>query len=386
MGKHKTKRFIRSIVKKYTLGESVTDLARRYKIHETTIYHWIDLYQEKKNKYGSYTLRQVTGLKTSNERNERIIRLLHDSPFFRQITRKEKMEYMKRLYMDDTEKNIHLLCDTFLVGRGTFLNYLKRSKGEEAWFNVRRRRLEREIMDVYNESARTYGARKIHVVLTRQYHERVSLVFVRWIMRDLGITGAVAQSTKRINSLERRELRKKQNLLKQDFSASYPNPKWVSDCKDIFFKAERRILCVVIDLFSRKVVASHFGKTESTRLVTQTIKQALATRQPEPGLILHTDRGSAYTSYSTNKLLRKHGIIHSYSQSENPPDNGVAESFFSRLSAEELTDAYSHRPYHSERDMKLRINEYVTRFNAKRINEYNDYKTPEEAEKGYYGN
>ena len=384
MGKLKSKRFIKMIVRKYTLGGSVADLANRYKLPETTIYHWIDQYQEKKTQCGSYTLKQVADLINDNERNKRIIKLIHQSPFFQQLNRKEKMDYMKLLYLTDAEKNVHLLSDAFLVDRGTFLNFLRRSKGEEAWFNVRRRRLEKEIMDIYNESIHTYGAKKIYIILKKRYGERVSLGYVHWIMRDLGIKGAVAKSTKRINARERRELKRKQNLQNQDFSATAPNQKWVSDCKVVYFKAERRVLCVVVDLFSRKVIGYHFGKMESTRLITTTIKQAIATRHPKPGLIIHTDRGTAYSSYSVNRLLRKQRLIHSYSLRENPPDNGVAEGFFSRLSAEELSDAYSNRPYRSERDMMNRINSYVERFNSKRIHEYNDYRTPDEVEEEYY--
>jgi putative transposase len=69
-------------------------------------------------------------------------------------------------------------------------------------------------------------------------------------------------------------------------------------------------------------------------LVTNALQMALDRRQPRPGLIVHTDRGSQYVADRYLQLLLHHGIIPSMSRKGNCWDNAVAESFFHTLKTE----------------------------------------------------
>ncbi len=58
---------------------------------------------------------------------------------------------------------------------------------------------------------------------------------------------------------------------------------------------------------------------------------AIAHRQPESGLIHHTDRGSSYAMQSYRDTLKQRGMLLSMSRKGDCWDNAVAESFFANL-------------------------------------------------------
>ncbi|PON15809.1 hypothetical protein C2W62_21810 [Candidatus Entotheonella serta] len=68
--------------------------------------------------------------------------------------------------------------------------------------------------------------------------------------------------------------------------------------------------------------------------VTDALQMALNQRQPQAGLIMHTDRGSQYVADRYLQLLHYHGITPSMSRKGNCWDNAVAESFFHTLKTE----------------------------------------------------
>lgn len=235
-------------------------------------------------------------------------------------------------------------------------------------------------------SRSTYGYKKIAPIIREKYPSlHPSDECIRKIMRELGIKGAMPRKTKRAaNKMFRREIQKA-NLLKGDFIAKRPNEKWLLDAKEVKCKGRKYHLCTIEDLYAKKVVAYAFGPSENTNLINHTIRIAVKSRKPMPGLILHTDRGSANKSKRTLHLLNKYGIRKSFSASGVPTDDSPEESFFSHFSAEfygrVCTDpAYAFR---SERDMRERTAKYIEFYNNERIHEANGYKTPRFKENAY---
>lgn len=103
--------------------------------------------------------------------------------------------------------------------------------------------------------------------------------------------------------------RKEKGNRRQQFHADKPNQIWVSDVTYFKLKQNHFYVCVIIDLFSRKVILYKISKKNSTQLITSTFKIACETRQPNPRLIFHSDRGSQYTSHRLQQLLHEHGMI-----------------------------------------------------------------------------
>ena len=93
-------------------------------------------------------------------------------------------------------------------------------------------------------------------------------------------------------------------------------------------------LAVIIDLFSRRVIGWAVSDRLKRDLPIEALKRAIALRQPLPGVIHHSDRGSQYCSNDYRKLLKDHGFLASMSGKGNCFDNAAVETFFKSLKAE----------------------------------------------------
>jgi len=167
------------------------------------------------------------------------------------------------------------------------------------------------------------------------------------------------------------------NLLKRNFRAPEPNRVWVSDITYIRTQSGWLYLCVVLDLFSRKVVGWSMKKHMETSLVLSALRMAYETRKPKPGLIFHSDRGVQYASIEFRQKLKEYHMSSSMSRKGDCWDNACAESFFSILKREFI---YRLR-FENQEDARLNIFEYIESFyNRQRIHSYLNYLSPEDYE------
>lgn len=136
-------------------------------------------------------------------------------------------------------------------------------------------------------------------------------------------------------------------------------------------------LAVILDAFSRKVVGWHISQRIDTALCLEALQMALATRDPKPGLVHHSDRGVQYASSDYTEMLKERGIAISMSRSGNPYDNAKAESFFKTLKTEEV---YLFE-YETIGEARMRIGEFIEDvYNQKRLHSALGYMPPSEFE------
>ena len=69
-------------------------------------------------------------------------------------------------------------------------------------------------------------------------------------------------------------------------------------------------------------------------LAAEALRRALVARNPAPGLVHHSDRGSQYCSVDYQALLRKRGVLISMSGHGNCYDNSMVETFFKTIKSE----------------------------------------------------
>ena len=124
------------------------------------------------------------------------------------------------------------------------------------------------------------------------------------------------------------------NVLAQDFTANAPNQKWGVDITYIWTRQGWLYLAIVLDLYSRRVVGWQTSDRMLTDLPGKALERALAIRQPKPGLIHHSDRGSQYCSAEYQSLLKPRGVTISMSRKGNCYDNAMVETFFKTLKSE----------------------------------------------------
>lgn len=172
------------------------------------------------------------------------------------------------------------------------------------------------------------------------------------------------------------------DLLRRQFSSSAPNRVWVGDMTFIRTRQGWLHLVVLLDLFSRKVVGWSMGNRATTALHQAALTMAIAQRNPEAGLVHHTDRGVVYRAAPYREQLAQAKMLPSMNGRKTAYDNAVAESFFSNLKNEWV----HHHDFVTREEAKLAIFDYIECFyNRNRIHQSLGYRTPDEVERLYYG-
>ena len=170
----------------------------------------------------------------------------------------------------------------------------------------------------------------------------------------------------------------KENILKQDFTATTINQKWCTDITYIHVLREGwTYLASVMDLYNRKIIGYAYGKTMTTELALKAVENACMNVDNTKGIILHSDLGSQYTSQLFEKYMNENEMIHSFSRKGNPYDNACIESFHSVLKKEEI---YLNT-YQNFEDAQRAIFKYIESwYNRKRIHSTINYMTPQQKE------
>ena len=363
------------IIKEYSNGSSVSSICNKYSISKSTLYYWVKLYKSQRTEKGiTITPKELDSAKRRIKKLEDIINVLSTVDCNVSSPLKTKLKSLESLY---GQYSVHTLCEALHVSRGSFYNYMLRNKRDNSWFNKRREDLKLLIQTIYDDSNQIFGVGKIRAALVGNGYI-VSEKIVSELMHEMGLH-SIRISSKKDNRILKRD-EKRVNVLQRKFNVSQLNKVWVSDITCYKFKEIYFYICVFVDLFSRKVLSLSIGKNNSTHLVKIALTTAYNDRRPKEGLIIHTDRGAPYTSYSTQNLAKTYGIIQSYSDAGKPHDNAVVESFFATLKKEEL---YRSR-YKSVAEFKESIKRYVIFYNTVRLHKFLNYKTPEQAESTFW--
>lgn len=272
---------------------------------------------------------------------------------------------------------VTLMCRVLEVSTSGYYAWRTRGQSDRT---VENEQLTAKIVEVHQDSRRTYGSPRVHAELVAQGFE-VSRNRVARLMRKEGIVGRRKPRFRKTTDSDHK-LPVADNVLDRQFVADEPDRAWVADITYIWTQQGWLYLAVILDLFSRRVVGWSMADHMRTELVMDALRAALGSRLPsEAGLLFHSDRGSQYASGDYQQALDANGITCSMSRRGNCWDNAVAESFFSTLKTELV-----HNVIFLTRDSaRNAIAEWIQMFyNSKRRHSSLGYATPLEAEQRYY--
>jgi len=264
------------------------------------------------------------------------------------------------------------MCAVLGVSASGFYGWVKRPvslREQES------QRLLHRIQSIHAESDENYGAIKTWKAL-RNEGETCGRHRVSRLRR---INGIVAKRMRRFRAAyaARNSAPEAPNLLAQNFTADRPNRIWVSDITFIPTRKGWLYLAVVLDLYSRRVVGWSMSNRLDQQLAIDSLIMAIRQRNPEPGLILHSDQGVQYRGKKYQTVLKTHNMLASMSRKGNCYDNAVAESFFSNLKNELVF----HGDYHNRDEARTAIFRYIEVFyNRKRLHETLGHVSPEQHE------
>lgn len=282
------------------------------------------------------------------------------------------------IHAEKAEFTVAAMCRLYAVSRQGYYAYVRSLDSPRLRSELD---LQERIRAIHAEADGNYGSPRVLRELRRQ-GARVGKRRVEATMRALGLCGTPRRrhkATTRPNAAHPAE----SNHLARNFTASRPNERWVTDITYIWTQEGWAYLAVILDLYSRAVVAWALSTRLSTELALAALGTALRRRAPQVGLMHHSDRGCQYTSAEYRRVLHDAGITVSMSRRGNCWDNAVAESFFATLK----TELVHRRTWASRMDLRAALFEYIEVFyNRRRLHSSIGYKTPFEAENQYNPN
>ncbi|WP_435923690.1 IS3 family transposase [Paenibacillus sp. DYY-L-2] len=152
-----------------------------------------------------------------------------------------------------------------------------------------------------------------------------------------------------------------EHLLKRQFQADVPMQKLVTDITYLPFGGKTLYLSSILDLFNGEIVAYSIADKQDTTLVLDTLNQLPAV----PGMMLHSDQGSVYTSQAYQAAIKGKGITMSMSRKGTPADNAPIESFHSTLKSE--TFYLEGLTCTTTAIVEQTVRDYITYYNSIRI-------------------
>lgn len=272
-----------------------------------------------------------------------------------------------------TQHKVARLCRVLGVSRSAYYAWQKQPTSPRTQANGE---LAKQVQTVFDASQQTYGSRRIRMALRGQ-GIRCGRARVVRLMRQLAVQ--VPLKRKRLITTKANPRDPSgENKLARDFTAQHPNQKWLVDITYIDTLQGTLYLAGVLDVFSRKIVGWAMADHLRDELTQAALAMALRTRQPQPGLLHHSDRGSQYTSAEYQAVFEKFGIQVSLSRAHNCFDNAPMESFWGTLKTECI---YRHT-FRTRAQAKNVIFAYLEAFyNRQRLHSTLDYLSPENFER-----
>lgn len=362
-------------VKDYEEGMLIKELVEKYSVPRSTICEWV--YKNKQridNHNRKYAKSEIDKLNTRLRELQTINEIYALSFTSAGVSYDTRLIVAKQLY--EKGYNMHLVCKLIDIDRAKFYRYVKK-EGKLTWFEKSTHELTPLIIRIFEMSKARFGPQKIKIKL-HEIGYNASQKKISKIMKDNHLI--INQIRTKLTYPKKNKDQYLHNTLRQQFIQEKPNKVWVSDITYIKISKMTCYLCVIMDLFSRKVVGYMLSTTNTDSLTTRTFGKAFFERGEPQDLLFHSDRGSNYTSKKMKKMLKACGVKQSCSNTGNPYDNAVIESFFATFKKELI----NLKAYDTFAQLKADIDEYMDYYNNYRPHRTLNNKTPSKFEQDYY--
>ncbi len=214
------------------------------------------------------------------------------------------------------------------------------------------------IGQVHDASYGTDGQPRVRAELQRSHGLVAGHDTVMPLMRRAGISGLpLRRRAKRVPAQKTVT-----DLVKRQFTADGPNRLWVTDITEHPTREGKVYCCVVIDVFSRRVVGWAIDTAQRADLATNALGMATGSRRPSPGAIIHGDHGTQFTSWAFTSRAKSAGLLPSLGTVGDPYDNAVVESFWGRMQVELL----NRQRWRTRVELANAIFEYIEGFHNRR--------------------
>jgi transposase InsO family protein len=227
---------------------------------------------------------------------------------------------------------------------------------------------------IFEHSGGTYGSPRLYRALTARGH-RLSHRRVERLMRVGGWRARAVRVYRRTAGVHQWFGQHPNRVQRRQASAC--DQIWVGDLTYLKIADRYWYLAVILDQYSRRVLAWRVSATRDAAFTRALVHAALRRRQPKPGLIFHSDRGSEFLGTPFRDRLVKSGVEHSMTRGGAPDENAHMESFFHSLKAE-VTHG---RSFATAAELRRVLRRYMQYYNRRRLHSSLDYQSPVDYER-----
>lgn len=265
-------------------------------------------------------------------------------------------------------------CAVLGIARQPFYRWRHQPQSDA---QLRRARLMREAKRIHAANP-TWGYRLIADELHAQDFS-VSVRTVWSICHEAGIMSNT-HPAKPVKKKHAKSVPVAEDKVQRCFKAPAPNQVWLTDITEHPTREGKLYTCAIKDAWSNRIVGLSCSAHMSTSLVLEALGEAVKKRQPEPGCIIHSDRGSQFTSSAYQDALKAAGLVQSMGGVGSCADNAAMESFFSLLQKNVL----NQQRWHTRNQLQTAIRHWIeAQYHRRRRQESLGKLTPIEYETIY---
>ncbi len=295
------------------------------------------------------------------------------------------MRFLAKKMSDGEGKGkLAMYCRVLKVSRSGYYKHISRQNRVWKYQALAEEMKAIQEEDICND---TYGSRRMYQALLLKQPEGVTIPSERTVYRVMKEIGLIHRPKRKPNGITKadREARKSDDLLKRDFQAEKPLEKSVTDITEIKAKDGKLYVSAIFDCFDCAVLGLAMDDHMRAELCVRTLKDALAAHPSLRGAIVHSDRGSQYTSREYREAVEKFGIQQSMnSDGGRCHDNARCESMWARMKCELFYDRVDTQSLTVE-ELKTMIWRYFTIYwNRRRICSANGGLPPLVKRQRYY--
>lgn len=269
-------------------GRAVVDVAAALGIAQSCLYRW------KQQDLVDRGLRPSSGRAPSAElaaANRRIRELEEENKILRKaataveqvVPPKDRFRLVGELHADGVR--VRKACLALGVSTSGFYEWKSRAPSTRS---IRHAWLTDLIGQIHEASYGTYGRMRVRAELQRSHEVTVGQNTVALLMRRSGLIGLpLRRRSKRVPTQVTVT-----DLVRRRFHADGPDRLWVTDITEHPTREGKLYCCVVLDVFSRRVVGWSIDTTQRAELATSALRMAIDSRRPSPGTIIHGDHGT----------------------------------------------------------------------------------------------
>jgi putative transposase len=255
---------------------------------------------------------------------------------------------MKYLFIQShrTEFRVEKMYRSLQIHRSVFYHWRQHGPSE---LNLANEIMLGQIQEVFENSRYNYGSPRI----TKALRKQGILCSKNWIAKLMKINA--------IEAKHRRWFKRRPsvctdsqafpNLVNREFHVTEPNRVWVLDITYLSAVWGWLYIVTIMDLYSRKIIGWEISTQLLAEFVLEALKKAFQDRSPKPSLIVHSDRGSQFSSALVTDFLKEQHALQSMSRKGDCYDDSVIESFFGTLK-NELMDK---KPFESVSEARIRL-------------------------------